>query len=191
MEPHQSRGLFIGGWAIASAIGLVVGGVISFAAFFFLTTAGANPLLLIGLGQALVLYFTTRTTKGMRVTGFCVEWLALTTIGFFVGGATGLLEVESIRAGAIIGFAVGVAQWGVLVRRVGWRSLVWIGVTLLSGILAFSPADSFHPIIGFPGNGLIAGTVAIVPWAITMVWLLPTSQQRPSRGGRRPLDSPP
>jgi cation transport ATPase len=176
-------------WTLATMIGIILGVVVGDSVSsamrggdVFSYSITDATLIIIGSigfsgGQWLIL---------RRHISDSIWWILATTIGVAVGGAIASSTFGNIvynssifMAIAMIGFAVGVAQWLVLRRQItkgGW----WIAITTVSLPLSFAVGN----IVGFPvfnvaGTAVSGGMLGIIS-AFTLEWLLRTRRKTKS-----------
>ena len=175
MKRHIHRRLVWMLWVVTSSIGLAAG--LSTSLFFFANTASSWILVFasigagVGMGQFLTLYVATRRNPSSFV------WFLLTVLGFTVGGLLGYPLEDTALIGALIGLSVGIAQWLILGKWAGVRSLVWIIVNALAGSLALAIADAImRSLSSFEFSIGIAAAIAILPTATVIIWILPAHE---------------
>lgn len=162
-------------WVIASAMGLAAGLFLSL--FIFTNTLSAWVLVFasigtgVGMGQSLTLYVATQRNPS------CFIWLALTIVGFIVGGLLGYPLENTGLMGVLIGLSVGIAQWLLLGKWARLRSLVWIIINPLAGGIALGLADAaMRSRSSFEFSIAIAVAIAILPPATAILWIVPAQK---------------
>jgi hypothetical protein len=175
-------------WLFATLLGVVAGFTVFFGVMAGLgESMGVIPdfaasLILTGcLGSVIALaqWFILR-----RYVQRSAVWVALTLLGFLVaspvllsmsgGFGPGITLRASIGMTAALGGALGVAQWIALYRKVR-RSALWIGISLMSWILAGLVGSTLKtlswqmgPILYWLGTLFVGAVLS----AIGMMWLL-------------------
>ena len=166
-------------WVVASIVGWGVGFFVCEAlkpVVYAFTHLGGDGLVIgasIGIAQGLVV---------RRRIGSMGRWVLVSSIGFGVGkalgeGAVGGMTVwlGHLLSGAIIGVAIGIAQWLILRRRVA-RAEWWVLANIAAWALGWSlislaeDSEGLSTLMVYLVGGTGAAVAGIIT-AMTLIWL--------------------
>ncbi|MEL6321170.1 MAG: hypothetical protein AAFQ57_11050 [Cyanobacteria bacterium J06626_14] len=164
-------------WGVASAIGLLAGGLMAASLVMRSSSQWIVPFAVVGAGlgagQSVALFLCA----GFKPVS--LGWLPLTMLGTTIGALLGFPIEAASTIGLLVGLSLGVSQWLLLGKWGGFRSLLWIPVNAI----AVSSALSFVEMgLRAPGNGMgslvIAWAIAILPPTVVITWLMPSQHAR-------------
>jgi hypothetical protein len=149
VSPNQNKSLFmfVMNWALATLAGASIGGTIGFCAGFcasFLIGAVAKNVSVGILWGGIIFGLMTGLITGLMQSWVLVQfgyrvkyWIFLTTLGFTVESALGVL-ISNYDYGSKIflipGIFLGISQFLIL-RKYIKHSLLWIIINVLSGVI--------------------------------------------------------
>ena len=173
---ERSRGIQ---WVVANIVGWLIGFALCEALQSFISTVLVDGLVIgsaVGIAQWLVL------RRWMSPVGW---WVLLSIVGFGVGKAfaeavlPGASTLPGYAAtGAIIGAAVGVAQWPVLRRHVS-SAAWWVPATVVAWVAGWSAIGVAERAVDWPtlavyAVGGVGAALAGIVTAIVLIWLMRT-----------------
>lgn len=168
-------------WVIATVVGWLIGFILCEAIKTFITTVLVDGLVIgtaVGIAQWLVL---------RRQFGRMGSWVVASIVGFGVGKWIGEGSLQSVStvgpllAGALIGLAVGVAQWLVLRRHVAAAEW-WIPASVVAwavgwAIISWAEAAEGSPTLTVYLVVAFGAAVGGIVTGVALIWL---SRRRPA-----------